>query len=71
MNGLKFQCSCRYTKSKMTKIQNSKEISKRKVPNQMAKSKAQHIKRMDNNGYILDLFQAFSYIENGGLNLVL
>ena len=26
---------------------------------------------MNNNGYIPDLVHAFSYVENGGLNLVL
>ena len=33
--------------------------------------KLKHIKRnsMDNNCHIPDLAQAFSYVENGGLNL--
>ena len=30
-----------------------------------------HIKQMDNNCHIPDLAQAFSNVENGGLNLVL
>ena len=30
-----------------------------------------HIKRMDNNCHIPDLVQAFSNVENGGLNIVL
>ena len=46
-------------KSKITKILNFKENSKRRVPNQMAKAKVQHIKRMDNNCHIPDLVQAF------------
>ena len=59
-------------KSKITKILNSKEHSKRKVPNQLEKhQKFKHIKRMDNNCHIPDLVQAFSNVENGGLNLVL
>ena len=37
--------------------------SKRKVPYQMAKAKAQHIKRIDNNCHISDLVQTFSYVE--------
>ena len=32
--------------------------------------KSSHIKRMDNNCHIPDLVQAYSYVENGGLNLV-
>ena len=61
-------------KSKITKILNSKENSKRKVPVHMAKSKAQklkHQKRMENKCHIADLVQAFSYVENGGFVLVL
>ena len=58
-------------KSKITNILNSEVISKRKVPNQMANQKLKHIKRLDNNCYIPDLIQAFSNVENGGLNLVL
>ena len=38
-------------KSKITKILNSEECSKRKVPNQ----KIKHIKRLDNNCHIHDL----------------
>ena len=37
----------------------------------MAKQKLKHIKRMDNSSHIPDFVQAFSYIENGGINLVL
>ena len=38
----------------------------------MAKSKNKtHQKRMDKNCHIPDLVQAFSNVENGGLNLVL
>ena len=37
----------------------------------MARWKGQNIKRMDNNCHIPDLVQAFSYVENGGLNMVL
>ena len=33
--------------------------------------KLKHIKRMDNNFHSLDLEHSFSYVENGGLNLVL
>ena len=47
-------------KSKITKILNSEKNSKRKDPTQM-----------DNNCHIPDLVQAFYYVENGGLNLVL
>ena len=36
----------------------------------MAKSKAQNIKRMDNNCHIPDFVQGFSRVKNGGLNLV-
>ena len=53
-------------KSKITKILNSEENSKRKVPNQ----KHKHFKRIDNNCHIPNLVQAFSYVENSGLNLV-
>ena len=34
----------------------------------MTKSKAQTIKRMDNNCHISDSVQVFSEVENGGLN---
>ena len=51
-------------KSKITKILNSEENSKWKVPNQMIK----YIKRMDNNCHIPHLVQACSNVENGGLN---
>ena len=44
----------------------------RKVHNHMAKSNNKtHQKRMDKNCHIPDLVQAFSNVENGGLNLVL
>ena len=46
--------------------------SNRKVLKHMAKSNDKtHQKRMDNKCYIPDLVQAFSNVENGGLNLVL
>ena len=62
----------KWVKSKITKILNSEENSKRKFPNQMEKSNGiKHIKRMDNNVHISDLARAFSNVENGGLNLVL
>ena len=42
------------------------------VHNHMAKSnKKTHQKRMDKNCHIPDLVQAFSNVENGGLNLFL
>ena len=58
-------------KSKITKILNSEENSKRKVSNQMVKSNDKHIKQIDNHCHIPDLVQAFSNVENSGLNLVL
>ena len=58
-------------KSKITKILNSEENSFGKSlitwQNQMTK----HIKRLDNNCHIPELVQAFSNVENDGLNLVL
>ena len=33
--------------------------------------KLKHIKRIDNNCHIPDLVHAYSYVENGELNLVL
>ena len=56
-------------KSKITKKLNSEENSKRKTPNQMAKSELKHFKRMNDNGHILDLVQTFSNVEKGELNL--
>ena len=44
------------------------ENSKRKVPNQMAKS---NDKTHQMNRQLPDLVQAFSNVENGGLNLIL
>ena len=38
-----------YIKSKITKILNSEENLKRKIPNQRLNQKRKHIKRMDNN----------------------
>ena len=52
---------------KSQKIMSSEENSKLKVHNQMAK----HIKRLNNNCHIPDLVQAFTNVENGGLNRVL
>ena len=53
-------------KSKITKILNSEE-------NLIGKSiiTLQNKKRMDKSCHIPDLIQAFSNVENGGLNLVL
>ena len=52
-------------KSNITKILNSEENLKLKVPNQMAQSQiVKHIKRIDNNYHIPELVQAFSYVEN-------
>ena len=50
-------------KSKITKILNSKENSKRKVPNQKAKSKVQTHQQMDNNCHIPDLVHSVSYVS--------
>ena len=47
------------------------EIQKTKVSNQMTNQKLKHIKRMDKNCHNPVLVHAFSYVENGGLNLVL
>ena len=46
-----------------------------KILNENSQSKWQnqklkHIKRMDYNCHIPDLAQVFSYVENGGLNMV-
>ena len=49
-----------------SRLQTKKENSKRKVPNQMANQTLKHIKRMDNNCYIPNLMQAFSYEEPRG-----
>ena len=54
---------------KITKILNFKENSKRKVYNQMAKSKLKHIKRMDThqtNGYLLDLILVALFYDGPG-----
>ena len=59
----------KYIKSQ--KYGTPRKIQKGKVSNQMAKSKAQIIKRMDNNCHIPDLVQVFSHEENSGLTLVL
>ena len=58
-------------KSKITKILNSEENSKRKVLIKWQNQMIKHIKQMDNNCNIPDLVQAFSNVENGGLNLLL
>ena len=47
------------------KFQNRKSLIK------WQNHRIKHIKRMDNNCHIPDLVQAFSNLENGGLNLVL
>ena len=59
-------------KSKITKILNSEEnqFGKSIITWQNQKNKT-HQKRMDKNCHIPDLVQAFSNVENGGLNLVL
>ena len=54
-------------KSKITKILNSEENSKRKVSNQMANANDKDIKRVDNNCHISDLVREFPNLENGGL----
>ena len=59
------------SKSKIKKILNSEEKSIRKVPNQMANSRALTHQTKDNNCHIPDFIQAFSYLENNGLNLLL
>lgn len=56
-------------KLKITKKTNSEEDSKQNVPNQIVKSKAQ-THQINNNCHIHDLVQAFSYVENGDLNLL-
>ena len=61
-------------KKKEVKSQNTelRGKSNQKVHIHMAKSNDKtHQKRMDNNCHIPDLVQAFSNVENGGLNLVL
>ena len=52
---------------KMSKIQQSTIIITEKKKQKWFK----HIKRMDNNCRILDLVQAFSYVENNDFNLFL
>ena len=52
--------------SKLTKKNNFKENSNRKVPCQMTIAKAH-----ESHCYIPDLVHTFCYVENGGLNLVL
>ena len=47
-------------KSKITKILNSEENSKRKFLIKWQNQKLKHIKQMDNNCHIPDLIQAFS-----------
>ena len=47
------------------KIENGKSLIK------WQNQKHKHIKRIDNNCHIPDLVHAFSYVQNGGLNLVL
>ena len=54
-----------YHKNTARKNQNGKSLIKRQS------QKPKHFKRMDNICHISDLVQAFSYIENGELNLVL
>ena len=47
------------------------KIQKGKSQIKWQNQKFKHIKRMNNNCHIPDLVQAVSYVENGGLNLVL
>ena len=47
-------------KKLITKILNSEENSKRKVPNQRQNQMIKHIKQMDKNCHISDLVQTFS-----------
>ena len=56
-------------KSKITKVLNSEENSKRKVPNQITKSNHKTHQRINNNCHIPDFVQSFSNVENRGLNL--
>ena len=67
----RLKCCLQISKNKITRILNSEENSILKVPNQMAKSLLKHIKQMDKYWHIPDLVEAFSYVEHGGLNLVL
>lgn len=57
-------------KNKTTKIRNSKKNPKRKVANQMGKSKDQTIKPKNNNCFIPNLVPAISYVDNVEVNLV-
>lgn len=50
---------------------NSEENSNSNVPNQMTNQTLKHPKRMDKNCLISDMDQAFSFVDNGGLNLIL
>ena len=58
-------------KSKTTKILNSEENSKKKSLIKLQNQKLKYVKRIDSNCHIPDLVQAFSYVGNGGLKLVL
>ena len=48
-----------------------RKIQKGKSQIKWQNQKFKHIKWRDNNYHIPDLVQAFPYVENGGLNLVL
>ena len=66
--GKKCQAQKKYNHKK-TKLRGK---SIRRVHNHMAKSNNKtHQQRMDKNCHIPDLVQAFSNVENGGLNLIL
>ena len=56
-------------KSKITKT--ARKIQKGKSLIKWQNQKLKHNKRVVSNCHIPDLVQTFSYVENGGLNLVL
>ena len=58
-------------KSQISKILNSEENLNKKSLIKWQNKTIKHIKRMDNNSQITDLVQAFSDVENDGLNLAL
>ena len=68
--------SIKYVKVRLKKVKSQKYWTPRKIQNgksliKRQNQKRKHIKLMDNNCYIPDLVYAFSYVENGGLSLVL
>ena len=54
----------------MAKSETPRKIQKGKSQIKWQIQKFKLIKRMDNNCHISDLIQAFSYVKNGGFNLV-